>query len=401
MDQDGMLFYFVRHVDLAYLDVAYFWTLISALLLLVLNILFGSHKNFDVFMAKPTEKGRMNPILLWIVVVTCSALLNIYFFVKMDYSLPLLDLPENVTELLLRRIEVKERLNPILFNINATVLGPFSLILSLFFLPRYKRLAVLVSALNFLMIGTFSLAKSAFIIGVVVVVLAYSFVKPLRKRTLLKVGALFVILLVPMFIITKSKQAPHVQGQAVAEIVMARIIYGQWAALPFFFEMFENDKQSIALLAPPYFSDGSAWARNGEEVPPRKVMRAVTGYRVLEGTGSGVAVTYFIGEAFAVGGRAGILVGCFWVALQISIMTYLFRGLKKTPLTIYLYSWFIYKICMGLITGISAFILSSFTVILFATFLMTIFGQLGRVCLDRNVASLPITPPRLANVKGG
>ena len=97
---------------------------------------------------------------------------------------------------------------------------------------------------------------------------------------------------------------------------MARVIYGQWAALPFFFEMFDKDRQSVVVLAPPYFGDGNAWERDGVEVPPRKVMRAVTGYRVLEGTGSGVAVTYFIGEAFAVAGRAGIVFGLFlgWFA---------------------------------------------------------------------------------------
>ena len=150
LDQDGMLFYFVRHIDLAYLDVAYFWTLVSALLLVGLNILLGSHRNFDIFMAKSIERGSVDPRLLWMCVIVASALLNIYFFVKMGYSLPLLDLPENVTELLLRRIEVKERLNPILFNLNATVLGPLSLILSLFFIPRYKRTKVLVFVREFL-----------------------------------------------------------------------------------------------------------------------------------------------------------------------------------------------------------------------------------------------------------
>ena len=71
--------------------------------------------------------------------------------------------------------------------------------------------------MNFLVIGTFSLAKSAFIIGVVVVILAYSFIKPMSKGTLIKLGVLFIILLIPMFVITKSKHAPHVQGQALTE----------------------------------------------------------------------------------------------------------------------------------------------------------------------------------------
>jgi hypothetical protein len=381
-DRDGMLFYFVRHVDREYLSIAYSWTVGSAILLIAFNWLFGSHRNFNKFMMRDTTPGVFNPDFMWWCVGICCALMNVYFFVLMDFSLPLFNLPDNVTELLLRRIEVKERLNPIMLNLNATVLGPLGLILSLFFVKRRKRAKVIVATANFLIIGTFSLAKSSFLVGVVIVILAYSFIRPLSKRAIVKVVLVFLLALVPMFLLTNSKQAPHVRGEAIAEIVMARIIYGQWAALPFFFEMFDDDRQSIRVLAPPYLADGSAWVRNGEEIPPRKVMRAVTGYRVLEGTGAGVAVTFFIGEAYAVGGEAGIIFGCIWVCTQIWMMTFTFSNLRKTPISIYLYSWLIYKVCMGLVTGMSAFILSSFTILLVFLFLLVMFGKMSRTWLE-------------------
>jgi len=363
-DSDGMFFYFTRHVESRYVNIAYFWTILSAVLLYILNVSAGSSRNLLSFVRKQSSNGIVSPALLWVCVITLSIALNAYFFVRMGYSLPLLNLPDNVTELLMRRIEVKERLNPVLFSLNATVLGPLSLILAIFFMEKRRQQVLIASAVNFLIVGSFSLAKSSFVIGVVIVFLAYSFVRPLRIRNVVKMGVLFFALLIPMFVITSSKQAPHVRGEALAEIVSARIFYGQWAALPYFFELFDRDTQPAAVLKPPYLSDGDAWSRNGIEVPARKVMRAVTGYQNLEGTGSGVAVTYFIGEAFAVGGRLGVILGCFLVGLEIWLLTFLFKSLGKTPLTIYLYSWFIYKICMGLITGLSSFVFSSFTIAL-------------------------------------
>ncbi|MFK8030844.1 MAG: hypothetical protein AB8G18_11475 [Gammaproteobacteria bacterium] len=377
-DREGMFYYFVRNVDSGYLGIAYFWTVVSFLLIALLNVVLGSHRRFDMFMRRKTEDGWIKPDLLWIVVFTASVMMNLLFFVKMDFSLPLLNLPENVTELLLKRIDVKERLNPVLFSLSATVLGPLSLILALFFIRSRRKAKIALSVVNFLIIGTFSLAKSSFIIGVVIVIASYSFIRPLSYSKMIKLGVLFIALLLPMFFLTKSKEAGHVQGQAIAEIVTARIIYGQWAALPFFFEMFEKEPQTLKILLPPYLGDGSAWERNGEEVAPRKVMRAVTGYKVLEGTGAGVAVTYFIGEAYAVGGRLGVLFGCLLVSGQIWMMTYVFSRLRKTPLAIYAYSWLIYKICMGLITGLSAFVVSSFSVALFVLFLYVLFVEVGR-----------------------
>ena len=72
------------------------------------------------------------------------------------------------------------------------------------------------------------------------------------------------------------------------------------------------------------------------------------------------------------------------------MLTYLFRWLKKTPLTVYFYSWFIYKVCMGLITGMSAFVLSSFSLALLAAFLAVMFARLARAWLDISVSG-PLT----------
>ncbi|MEL7538061.1 MAG: hypothetical protein AAFZ58_06915 [Pseudomonadota bacterium] len=380
-DQDGMLFYFVRHLDQRYLGVAYVWTVLSAALLLALNVLFGSHRNFDKFMEKPRTAGRVDPDALWWVVFVVGCGLNALFFVLAGFELPLLNLPENVTELLLRRIELKEQLNPILFNLGATVLGPLALILSFFFVKHRRGLKIAASIASFVVLGTFSLAKSSFIVGVLILIFAYSFLRPLSIRSIMKVSGVFLIALLPMFILTNSKEAPHVRGEALAEIVMARIVYGQWAALPFFFEMFERDEQDVGLLTPPYLSDGDAWTRGGEEVPPRKVMRAVTGYRVLEGTGSGVAVTYFIGEAFAVAGESGIVLACVLVCGLIWMLTFVFKDVQKTPLTIYAYSWFLYKIGMGLITGFSAFVASSLTIAVVGLFLLTVARAMAQPVL--------------------
>jgi hypothetical protein len=306
----------------------------------------------------------------------------------MGYSLPLLDLPSDVTGILLRRIEVEQRIGSVLFNFNAAFLGPLSVFLSLFFVDRNRRLKVIVTCANFLVIGTFSIAKSSFILGLIVVMLTYSFVRPLSKGRLVKFGVLALALVMPMFIVTRANQDSGDTGELVARVAVARVIYGQWAALPYFFEMFEKEPQPIRVLLPPYLSSGGAWERDGEEVPARKVMRAVTGYSFLEASGAGVAVTYFIGEAFAVGGNAGIILGCLLVCFEIWMMTFVFKHVAKTPESVFFYSWFIYKVCLGLITGISTFLISSFTLTLLGTFLIVLFMRLNRVLHDFRASEL-------------
>jgi hypothetical protein len=70
------------------------------------------------------------------------------------------------------------------------------------------------------------------------------------------------------------------------------------------------------------------------------------------------------------------------VGVEIWMMTFVFKHLAKTPASVFLYSWFIYKICMGLVTGVSAFLVSSFTLTLFSLFTLVMLVRINRVVTD-------------------
>ncbi len=81
---------------------------------------------------------------------------------------------------------------------------------------------------------------------------------------------------------------------------------------------------------------------------------------------AGVANTFFTGEAFAWAGYPRVILSPFIIMVYVIFFIYLFMRIKKTWFTVYVFSFFFYKVFVGIFGGISYFILSSMHIILLA-----------------------------------
>jgi len=383
-DTYGIFFILTSRVgERAVLD-AYRWTVVGLVVVIGLALVLGAQKKEKAFLSKsisPRSQRYYNN--LWIGVLCASALATFVNFISTGFTIPLLELISDPANFLLQRSEARAAVNQNLLNLNLVFLCPFSICISAFFIKRWRIVKILISILNILVVSSFSLAKSPIAIAFLVVIIFSSCIRPISYKRLMRMGVLLVAIVIPIFMLASAGRSTWGQNKSVVEIVVGRILYGQWTGLPYFFEIYKKKKASIGTLLPPYLRSGDGrWEYKGEESPSRQSMRAVTGYRNLETAGVGVAVTFFIGEAYAVWGVAGAILGSLLVGFEIYLLTWVFSHWPRNIWTMFLYSWFTYKIGIGIMTGFSAFIFSSLAYLLAAFFLLTLMLILDRRTTD-------------------
>jgi hypothetical protein len=88
---------------------------------------------------------------------------------------------------------------------------------------------------------------------------------------------------------------------------------------------------------------------------------------------AGVANTFFTGEAFAWAGTLGVILSPLIIMAHLLFFIYLFGKIRKTWFSVYVFSFFLYKILIGIFGGISYFVFSSIHIILVG-FLLFWFG---------------------------
>ncbi len=379
VDTDGLLFVLVGRVDDAHVSQAYVWTVIAVMILLVTAFLFGTLKNESAFLNKPIADWSQRTYLwFWITCALFSALISLRLFVSAGFSIPLLELFSNPAGYLLLRTEARQAVSQSLLNVNLLFFAPLSVCLALFFLKKHKKILVPISILNLALAASFSLAKSPIAMAFLVILIFYSCIRPIPVMRLARHGVVAILALIPLFLASESGRVSWAGDRGVLEIIGGRIVYGQWAGLPYFFDIFEKEKVSVGTLFPSYLRADSVdrWSYRGEESPARQAMRLVTGYRDLESAGVGVAVTFYIGEAYAVWGYVGVFLATVVVSLQLWLATRLLVYWPRNLLTMFLYSWFIYKTTVGLITGFSAFMFGSATYLLILVSLLTFASKM-------------------------
>ncbi|MEM8981966.1 MAG: O-antigen polymerase [Pseudomonadota bacterium] len=381
IDQDGIFHALTARVAPRFVNLAYLWTCISFAIVLIVAMLCRAHRNHDKFLSKPLPQQRKGYYFhAWLLLTGSSLLVSTYLFIATGFRLPLLNLLADPTSYLLLRTEARANISQTLLNINLVFLCPLSICLAAFFIERGRFLKVLIAIVNTLLAASFSLAKSPIAMALLVVIVFYAFLRPIPIFKLGRYGFLMLAVMIPLFMASGSGREDWSGERSVVEILGGRIFYGQWAGLPYFFKIFEKDRVSIGTLQPRYLrsGEGGSWSHRGEELPARQAMREITGYRDLESAGVGVAVTYFIGEAYAVWGEFGIVLASVLVGLQIALLASVFARLPRTVWTMFLYAWFIYKMTMGMITGASAFLFSATTYLLLLIALITYLTHVAR-----------------------
>jgi len=356
----------LQSIDNDYIFNAYVWTVLSCLLLYFLFAVSGGQKNLKAFVLKTIElKSQDYYRRLWMITFILSMLITGWMFFKTGYRLPIREALglDFVASMQLRQA-YETQLNQSIFNIQLYGLGIFNCAIVMFGLKRRRLWYSMLSAVNIVLICAFSLAKSPIANFLLIMAILYTLVKPIPFTRVILIPVLFISLVWPLYTVSGILENME---QTFISAVAERILYGQWISLPFYFEIFRDISQPYGSVLPPYVQSacmghGYEWG----ESPSRMVMREIVGDVAVDQGGAGVATTFFIGEAYALGGAAGIIGAILLVAFEAWLLSFLFLKIKKTIFSTFLLAFMLFKLCIGIISGISVFVLSGFTFVLFA-----------------------------------
>jgi hypothetical protein len=339
---------------------AYWWTLYGAIALVVLAAATGTIGTMRRYHERALDLPDRKTIRRWWMWLSISGWAAVaVMFVQAGFTVPWLLLRGanflNYTESAVLRTYFSERINPSLYNFNLLFVATSVVALS-FFCGWKSTAARLASVALFLASASFSLAKSQLAAAVFIVLLFVTTTRHVKLRTLVVVGVSLLICILPFYFLLAYATTLEEASSQLA----GRVIYGQWAGFPYYFELFADNPQPMASLLPPYVQRAVGIVTDS---PGRKVMLFMEPYAALEGVAGNVP-TFFVGEAFAVAGVPGALLSPFILAAELWLLAICFQRLPKHPLLVLLFSWFVYKTVMGVTGGFSAFLISSFTMAL-------------------------------------
>jgi hypothetical protein len=249
-----------------------------------------------------------------------------------------------------------------------------------------------LSVLLYVALGIFPLEKGPLAVSIVSFVFFRLLWKPVTRRQswqLAGFGALFLTVVIGMSYATKYVSTPQQAG----EKLFGRLVYGTISDLPYYFEVFETERHPATTILPPYvrrFVDGM-------QEPPasRRVVEYSQPGRVRAGY-AGVANSFYVGEAYAVGGYPLVMLSPFLVMLNLLLVTRLFRSVQKNLLTTYGQSLILFVFFVYQFAGIGGFVFSLPQVLLIGYFVIRFLARLrparGKYEKSDYVSGLPYSP---------
>jgi hypothetical protein len=279
---------------------------------------------------------------------------------------------ENVFQIATIRSDITKAIDMGVYNLGLLFLLPLNLIISVFLLR--KILLSIASFILLFLLGTFTLAKAPLAYVLIFVLIFRTVYSPLYLRGAISYLSLIILSLILLFVCTGYAVF---NIQSVVKNIGDRILYGQILDLPYYFEVFSKDKVGLKSLMPPYIvGDQKSPARIVAEysVKKRFLCKPLDNKEeeAVYARVAGVANTFFTGEAFAWAGYLGVILSPFIIMAHVAFFIYLFGKVRKTWFSVYLFSFFLYKVCIGIIGGISYFIFSSIHIVLIAFLLLLI-----------------------------
>jgi hypothetical protein len=378
-DDMGVFKLFARGLSDAVILEAYRWTLYACVALVGLYHLLGIAKQVKAYQRRPMldlSQARYRRLWNWSFVGTLLSIL--VMFVQAGFTVPLAQTTGlDYLEYALYRTEVATSVNQTLFNAALYLVATPNLVLAWFCLTDHKWRYRILSTAALIAVGAFTLARSPVALAGLIVMNFIILAKPASPKLLFWAGTVSLVVLLGTHLIT-GDPAGYV---SIYWYLAARVIYGEWMGLPYFFVMFRDHPAPFASLLPPNFQ---ALIGQQHDAPARLVMAAIVPEAVAEGS-AGVASSFFIGDAYALAGNLGIVIAPLLVMLQLWAMVWCFRSLPKSPLTVFLFAWFLFRMLMGLLSGFSAFVLSGLQFAVIAI----IYWAIARSALTKQAASLP------------
>jgi len=366
----GQIYYEKGYLFTSYLSILY-----ASLVLGAISFGLGLRKRLLTYATRNCLVPSASILLLcWYATFLVAFGCFIWIFVQAGMKLPIISAlrSENVFQIDTIRSHIAKTIDMRVYNLGFIFFLPLNLIISVLLL-RNILLSVASVALLFLF-GTLTLAKASLAYVLIFVLVFRMLFLPLGLKSAFKYFGVIILSLVLLFILTKYAS---VDARSVAKNITDRILYGEIADLPYYFEVFSNQKVSLKSLMPPYLvGDQKSAARIVAEYSVEKKLSRLTSFseekKAFYRRVAGAANTFFTGEAFAWAGYLGVILSPFIIMAHLTFFIYLFGKTRKTWFSVYIFSFLLYKTFIGIFGGISYFIFSSIHIILIAFLLLLI-----------------------------
>jgi hypothetical protein len=378
-DKNGFLYGFTSRLDQSLLVKAYVWTFYAFLVIIGGYILLGLGRRVKAYQKiEIRQYSNKTTYRLWAGLILGAALCTLILFIQSGFSQPLFaSLGKSAQEIAGQRTLAAQTISANLYNIGLKIFMAFSLALALFFM---RRLWAKVASIGlFLVLATFSLAKSPIFDTLILLVIISLFVKRPKNRTIIAIFLVFVLFAWIVFFLTGVAGFGEIDRIGLSLAV--RIIYGQFADLPFYFDLFSHQRLPPVALLPPYVQ---AFMGASEAPASRRVMEAANAKAVKEDT-AGVASSIFIGEAYAVAGIPGVIIAPFWVLGYFVIIIYVFTSLPKNIFNVFFFAFLFDKSTTALFSGFSYFVFSGIQVIMIVLIYIALVRRLAKRILEYKV----------------
>lgn len=378
LDPKGYFDLFKQRLDDAVIWRAYLWTLYAVGLMLFLYYLLGTHQNMLIYQRRPfTEFTQRTYRQLWVGSFVLGLLLTAVMFIQADYRIPILEgVGAEYWVYAKMRTDFADAINQRLFNLTLFLVATPNLILGWFCIHFNKRLFQAFSLVLFVIVSSFTLARSPAGMALLMVLNFYLLSRSVSTRHVAAALAGVTVMIVGAHFLA-GKPGGYASR---LDYLWVRVLYGQWMTLPYYFDLFLHQTEPVSALLPVSLQElmGNVFVS-----PARTVMFEMAPEAVAEGT-AGVASSFFIGEAYAVAGLAGVILSPLIVSVEIWVITICFRVLKVNVITTCLYAWFFLKILLGLVSGFSAFVASSLQMMLLLVVYWAFVQQLTLLAIRRH-----------------
>lgn len=359
-DPDGNFFSALRGVSQNTVWRSYILTVWAFLVILpCLNLTIN--RRIKIYQAEriATLPGKIYT-LLWLGSVLLGLVCMAYLYWQNKFCHPFFSsIHLDALSYSLKRAQINQNINMHVYNVGAKFFVPFALLISIFFIRRFWLTIVTIAI--FILIATFSLERSNIPSAILLLIFVYLLMGKPSVKTVFTLLLLFWVCLLMMFFVSKSANTFF----DFLVHVYRRIFYGQFTDLPYYFHLFRDNPLEFKAILPPYVQ-----SMTGEVLPSaaRVVMQYVNPQGVARGV-SGTSNSIFVGEAYAFGGMAGVILAPFWIVIHFTIVVRVITSQKKNLIRVFILGYLFYLLTIGLFNAFGYFLFSSAQII-FVSYLL-------------------------------
>lgn len=361
-------------IDPSYLLIAFLTTITSFFCLLFLYWILPTKRFTIKFHNSPFQlHSETHYVKIWYLLSGTSLFIDAILFWQSGFVLPLfsLDIFDKI-DYSTQRVIFHEELSLSLAQINLYLLMTTQIFISFFCIKNHISYR-LISLILVIITGSFSLARSFIPSMILIMLFIYTVYKPFYLHDIKNIINSFLfavfVLIISFVLISYSTQESF--GVSLL-LLFERIIHGQWLGLPLYLSYFEGYRMTPLLLLHPYIR--SIIGISDLDTPGRELMGYINPSGVITGYAGNVP-TFFVGEAYAIGGWWGVCLSVLYVSLFMLIVAFIFQRMRKTYFSCCLYGWIGFKLYSGLSNGLSSFLFSGLTAVIICLLVWSFFHR--------------------------